>query len=146
MQLTKFLLSLNQSRTASKRKSLQTEPFWHLLTSPTLSTRSGTLLHFINSSRSYSLLASFFGYAPSFLTVELTSRLVVFAAFPSASDEGSPRTQCLVQSSSSCLLMTSPRIYLGVPMSTCMLTIWPSGPPPQTRSKHPLLSKPLLMC
>ena len=46
---TKILLCLNQSGTASKRKSLQTELFWHLLTSPTLSTRSGTLLCFINS-------------------------------------------------------------------------------------------------
>ena len=47
---TKFLLCLDQSVTASKRKSLQTEPFWHLLNSPRLSTRSGTLLCFINSS------------------------------------------------------------------------------------------------
>ena len=29
---------------------------------------------------------------------------------------------------------------LRVPMPPCMLTIWPSGPPPQTRSKPPLLS------
>ena len=87
-------------------------------------------------------LASFFGYALSFLTVELKSRSVVPAAFHSASDEGSPRARYLVQSSSSCLLMTSPRIYLGVPMPPCMLTIWPSRSPPQTRSKHLLLSNP----
>ena len=42
--LTKFCL--NQSGTASKRKNLQTERFWLLLTSPRLSTRSGTLLCF----------------------------------------------------------------------------------------------------
>ena len=47
---TKFLLCLNQSGTASKRKSLQTESFWRLLTSPRLSTRFGTLLYFINFS------------------------------------------------------------------------------------------------
>ena len=47
-----------------------------------------------------------------------------------------------VRSSSFCLLMTSLRIYFGVPMPPCMLTIWPSGPPPQTRSKPPLLSNP----
>ena len=87
-------------------------------------------------------LASFFGYALFFLTVELKSRLVVPAAVFSASDEVSPRARYLVQSSSSCLLMTSPRIYLEVPMPPCMLTIWPSGPPPQTRSKHLLLSIP----
>ena len=87
-------------------------------------------------------LVLFFGYALSFLIVELKSRLVVPTAAPSASDEGSPRARLLVQSSSSCLLMTSPRIYLGVPMPPCMLTIWPSGPPPQTRSKHLLLSNP----
>ena len=34
------------------------------------------------------------------------------------------------------------RIYLGVPMPPCMLTIWPSGPPPQTHSKPLLLSNP----
>ena len=62
---------------ASKRKNLQTKPFWHLLTSTRLSTRSGTLLCFTNSSRSNSHLASFFGYALSFLIVELKSRLVV---------------------------------------------------------------------
>ena len=55
---------------------------------------------------------------------------------------GVPRARYLVQSSSFCLLMTSLRIYLGVPMPPCMLTIWPSGPPPQTRSKPPLLSNP----
>ena len=87
-------------------------------------------------------LASFFGYALSFLIVELKSRLVVPATVPSASDEGSPRARYLVQSSSSCLLMTSPRIYLGVPMPPCMLTIWPSGPPPHTHSKPLLLSNP----
>ena len=48
----------------------------------------------------------------------------------------------LVQFSSFCLLMTSLRIYLGMPMPPCMLTIWPSGPLPQTRSKPPLLSNP----
>ena len=139
---TKILLCLNQSGTASKRKSLQTEPFWHLLTSPTLSTRSGTLLCFINSPCSNSPLASFFGYALSFLIVELKSRLVVPAAVSSASDEGSPRARYLVQSSSFCLLMTSPRIFRGMPMPPCMLTIWPCGPLPQTRSKHLLLSNP----
>ena len=128
--LTKFLLCLNQFGTASKRKSLQTEPFLRLLTSPRLSTRSGTLLCFINSSRSNSPLALFFGYAPSFLTVELKSRLVVPAAFPSALGEGSPRAQYLVQSSSSCLLMTSPKICLGVCMPPCMLMIWSSSPDP----------------
>ena len=127
---------------ASKRKSLQTEPFWHLLTSPMLSTRSGTLLCFINSSRSNSPLASFFGYTLSFLTIELKSRLVVPAVVPSASDKRSLRAWYLVQFSSSCLLMTSPRIYLEVPMPPSMLTIWPSGPPPQTRSKHIRLSNP----
>ena len=87
-------------------------------------------------------LASFFGCAPSFLIVELKSRLVVPTAALSASDVGSPRAQYLVRSSSFCLLMTSLRIYFGVPMPHCMLTIWPSGPPPQTRSKPPLLSNP----
>ena len=87
-------------------------------------------------------LASFFGYAFSFLTVERKSRFVVPAAVPSASDVGSHRAWYLVQSSSSCLLMTSPRIYLEVPMPPCMLTICPSGPPPQTRLKHLLLSNP----
>ena len=55
---------------------------------------------------------------------------------------GVPRSRYLVQSSSFCLLMTSLRIYLGVPMPPCMLMIWPSGPPPQTRSKPLLLSNP----
>ena len=137
---TKFLLCLNQSGTASKRKSLQAEPFWHLLTSTRLLTRSGTLLCFTNSSCSNSPLISFFGYALSFLIVELKSRLVVLAVVPSASDEGSLRARYLVQSYSSCLLMTSPRIYLGGPMPPSMLMIWPSGPPLQTRSKHLLLS------
>ena len=50
----------------------------------------GTLLCFTNSSRSNSPLALFFGYALSFLTVELKSRLVVPAAVSSASDEESP--------------------------------------------------------
>ena len=109
---------------------------------PRLSTRSGTLLFFTNSSRSNSPLASFFGCAPSFLIVELKSRLVVPTAALSASDVGSPRAQYLVGSSSFCLLITSLRIYFGVPMPPCMLTIWPSGPPPQTRSKPPLLSNP----
>ena len=122
---------------ASKRKNLQTEPFWLLLTSPRLSTRSGTLLFFTNSSRSNSPLASFSGCAPSFLIVELKSRLVVPTAAPSASDVGSHRARFLVQSSSFCLLMTSLRIYLGTPMPPCMLMIWPSGPLPQTRSKPP---------
>ena len=36
-------------------------------------------------------LASFLGYAPSFLTKDLKSKLVVLAAFPSASDEGAPQ-------------------------------------------------------
>ena len=125
-----------------QKKNLQTERFWLLLTSPRLSTRSGTLLFFTNSSRSNSPLASFFWCAPSFLIVELKSRLVVPTAALSASDVGSPRAQYLVRSSSFCLLMTSLRIYFGVPMPPCMLTIWPSGPPPQTRSKPPLLSNP----
>ena len=125
-----------------KKKNLQTERFWLLLTSPRLSIWSGTLLFFTNSSRSNSPLASFFGCAPSFLIVELKSRLVVPRAALSASDVGSPRAQYLVGSSSFCLLMTSLRIYFGVPMPPCMLTIWPSGPPPQTRSKPPLLSNP----
>ena len=128
--------------TASKGNNLQTERFWLLLTSPRLLTRSGTVLFFTNSSRSNSPLASFFGCAPSFLIVELKSRLVVPTAALSASDVGSPRAQYLVRSSSFCLLMTSLRIYFGVPMPPCMLTIWPSGPPPQTRSKPPLLSNP----
>ena len=115
---------------ASKRKNLQTEPFWLLLTSPRLSTQSGTLLFFTNSSRSNSPLASFSGYAPCFLIVELKSRLVVPTAAPSASDVGSHRAQFLVQSSSFCLLMTSLRIYLGMPMPPCMLTIWSSSPDP----------------
>ena len=132
---------------SEQAKNLQTEPFWLLLTSPRLSTRSGTLLFFTNSScsnssRSNSPLASFFGCAPSFLIIELKSRLVVPTAAPSASDVGSHRARYLVQSSSFCFLMTSLRIYLGVPMPPCMLTIWPSGPPPQTRSKPPLLSNP----
>ena len=62
-----------------------------------------------------------------------------------ASYEGSPRPRYLVQSSSSCLLMTSPRIYLGMPMPPCMLMIWLLGPPPQTRSNHLLLSNSLLL-
>ena len=78
------------SGTASKRKNLQTERFWLLLTSPRLWTWSGTLLFFTNSSRSNSPLASFFGCAPSFLIVELKSRLVVPTAALSASDVGSP--------------------------------------------------------
>ena len=116
--------------------------FWRLLTSPRLSTRSGTLLCFINFSRSNSPLASFFGYSLSFLPVELKSKLVVPAAFPSVSDEISPRGRYLVQASSSYLLMTLPRICLGVLMPPCMLTIWLSGPPTQTRSKHLLSSNP----
>ena len=123
-----------------QKKSLQTEPFWHLLTSPRFSTQSSTLLCFINSSRSNSPLESFFGYAPSFWTVELKSSLMVPADFPSVSDKRSPRAWYLVQSSSSCLLM--PRIFLGVRKSPCMLTNWPSGPATQTRSKHLLLSNP----
>ena len=55
---------------------------------------------------------------------------------------GVPRAQYLVRPSSFCLLITSLRIYFEVPMPPCMLTIWPSGPPPQTRSKPPLLSNP----
>ena len=126
-----------------KKKTFRpNERFWLLLTSPRLSTRSGTLLFFTNSSRSNSPLALFFGCASSFLIVELKSRLVVPTAALSASDVGSPRAQYLVRSSSFCLLMTSLRIYFGVPMPPCMLTIWPSGPPPQTRSKPPLLSNP----
>ena len=52
---------------------------------------------FTNSSRSNSPLASFFGCAPSFLIVELKSRLVVPTAALSASDVGSPRAQYLVR-------------------------------------------------
>ena len=125
-----------------KKTSKPNERFWLLLTSPRLSTRSGTLLFFTNSSRSNSSLASFIGCAPSLLIVELKSKLVVPTAALSASDVGSPRAQYLVRSSSFCLLMTSLRIYFGVPMPPCMLTIWLSGPPPQTRSKPPLLSNP----
>ena len=137
------ILTLSQSIwDGFQKKNLQTEPFWHLLTSPRLSTRSGTLLCFTNSSRSNSPLALFFGYALSFLIVELKSRLVVPAAVPSASDKGSSRARHLVQSSSFCLWMTSPRVYVGVPMPPCMLMIWPSGPPLQTRSKPLLLSNP----
>ena len=55
---------------------------------------------------------------------------------------GVPQGSNLVGSSSFCLLITSLRIYFRVPMPPCMLTIWPSGPPPQTRSKPPLLSNP----
>ena len=44
---------------------------------------------------------------PSFLIVELKSRLVVPTAAPSASDVGSHRARFLVQSFSFCLLMTS---------------------------------------
>ena len=55
---------------------------------------------------------------------------------------GVPQGSVLGPSSSFCLLMTSLRIYFGVPMPPCMLTIWPSGPPPQTRSK--LLCYPIL--
>ena len=125
------ILTLSQSIwEVSKRKNLQTEPFWHLLTSTRLLTRSGTLLCFTNFSCSNSPLVSFFRYALSFLIVELKSRLVVPAAVPSASNEGYPRARHLVKSSSSCLLMTSPRIYLGGPMPPSMLMIWPSGPPP----------------
>ena len=51
------ILTLSQSIwDGFQKKSLQTEPFWRLLTSPRLSTRSGTLLCFINSSRSNSPL------------------------------------------------------------------------------------------
>ena len=90
------ILTLSQSIwDGFQKKSLQTEPFWSLLTSPRLSTRSGTVLCFINSSRSNSPLASFFGYALFFLTVDLKSRLVVPAAFLSASDEGSPHGSVL---------------------------------------------------
>ena len=51
----------------SKRKNLQTERFWLLLTSPRLLTRSGTVLFFTNSSRSNSPLASFL-WVRSFLS------------------------------------------------------------------------------
>ena len=129
--MTKFCL--NQSGTASKRKNLQTERFWLLLTSPRLSTRSGTVLFFTNSSRSNSPLASFFGCAPSFLIVELKSRLVVPTAALSASDVGSPRAQYLVRSSSFCLLITSLRDLLrGAHASLYAddLAIWSSSPDP----------------
>ena len=119
------ILTLSQSIWDSfQKKKRPDRTILHPLTSPRLSTRSGTLLCFTNSSRSNSPFALFFGYVLSFLIVELKSRLVVPTAVPSASDEGSPRARYLVQSSSSCLLMTSPRIFLGVPMPPCMLTIW----------------------
>ena len=98
------------------------------------------MLCFINFSSSNSPLASFFGYALSFLTVEQKSRLVVPTAFPSVSDKGSPRVRYLAQSSSSHLLMTLPRICLGC---SCLPVCWRSGhlvPPPKTRSKHLLSS------
>ena len=137
------VLTLSQSIwDGFQKKKPPDRTIWRLLTSPRLSTRSGTLLCFINFSRSNSPLASFFGYTLSFLTIELKSRLVVPAAFPSTSDEGFPRAWYLIQSSSSYLLMTSPRICFGVLMPPCMLTIWPSGPPPQTRSNHLLSSNP----
>ena len=133
----RFLLCPNQSGAAFKGRGLRAEPFWHLLTSPRLSAWSGALLCFAGSP-----LASFFECALSFLIMELGYRLVVPTAATSASDVGSPRARFLVQSSSFCLLMTSLRIYLGVPMPPCMLTIWPSDPPPQTRSKPLVLSGP----
>ena len=55
---------------------------------------------------------------------------MVPATFPSASDEGSPRARYLVQSSSSCLFMTSPRIFIGVLIPPCMLMISSSSPDP----------------
>ena len=73
-----------------QRKQLPDRTILLLLTSPRLLTRSGTVLFFTNSSRSNSPLASFFGCAPSFLIVELKSRLVVPTAALSASDVGSP--------------------------------------------------------
>ena len=82
--------TLSQSIWDGFQKNLQIEPFWLLLTSPRLSTRSGTLLFFTNSSRSNYPFALFFGCAPSFLIVELKSRLVVPPADPSASDVGPP--------------------------------------------------------
>ena len=137
------ILTLSQSIwDGFQKKKPPDRTILHLLTSPRLSTRSGTLLFFTNSSRSNSPLASFSGCAPSFLIVELKSRLVVPTAAPFASDVGSHKARFLVQSSSFCLLMTSLRIYLGVPMPPCMLTIWLSGPLPQTHSKPPLLSNP----
>ena len=139
------ILTLSQSIwDGFQKKKPPDRTIWLLLTSPRLSTRSGTLLFFTNSSRSNSPLASFSGCAPSFLIVELKSRLVVPTAAPSASDVGSHRARFLVQSPSFCLLMTSLRIYLGMPMPPCMLTIWPSGPLPQTRSKPSLLFNPPL--
>ena len=139
--LTKFCL--NQSGTASKGNNLQTERT--ILASVDFSKAFDSVWHcalFTNSSRSNSHLASFFWCAPSFLIVELKSRLVVPTAALSASDVGSPRAQYLVRSSSFCLLMTSLRIYFGVPMPPCMLTIWPSGPPP--RPAQSLLCCPIL--
>ena len=129
--LTKFCL--NQSGTASKRKNLQTERFWRLLTSPRLSTWSGTLLFFRNSSRSNSPLASFFGCAPSFLIVELKSRLVVPTAALSASDVGSPRAQYLVGSSSFWFVDDITKDLLrGAHASLYVddLAIWSSSPDP----------------
>ena len=49
---------------------------------------------------------------------------------------GVPRAPYWVQYSSSYFLMTSPRICLRVLMPPYMLTIWPFGPTPQTRSKY----------
>ena len=61
----------------------------------------------------------------SFLS-DRRAKVQVGGSHPSTSDVGSPRAQYLVQFSSFCLLMTSLRIYLGVSMPPCMLTIWPS--------------------
>ena len=47
-----------------QKKKPPNRTIWHLLTSPMLLTRSGTLLCFINCSRSNYLLTSFFGSAP----------------------------------------------------------------------------------
>ena len=127
---------------ASRRRGLRTGPFWLLLASPGLSARSGALLFFTGSSRSGSSLASFSGCAPSFLIVELKSRLVVSTAAPSASYVGSHRARFLVQSFSFCLLMTSLGICLGMPVPPCVLAIWPSGPLPRARLGPPLLSGP----
>ena len=118
--------------------SLRAEPFWHLLASPGLSTRSGTLLCFTGFSRLGSPLALFFGCALSFLG----SGLVLPAAVSSASGGRSPWARCLVQSSSSCLLMASSGICLRVPVPPCVLAVWPFGPPPRACSVPLLLSGP----
>ena len=78
-------------------------------------------------------LASFFGCAPSFLIVELKSRLVVPTAALSASDVGSLRAQYLVRSSSFCFVDDITKDLLrGAHASLYAddLAIWSSSPGP----------------